>query len=122
MTRKPSVATLRRKADKLLQQAFVSNHPVCLICQQPTSCGHHYIYKSKSSFLRYEMNNLISLCAKCHMKHHFSGDPRIVQIILEKKGAAWANDLQKCRRIPCRLNKTYLRKVIERLESLKSYN
>lgn len=111
-----SIATLRRRADKLLQQVFMKDHPMCLCCPSPACNGHHYIYKSQSANLRYDLKNLVPLCAKCHMRHHFSGDPRIVQVILEKMGKKWADDLQARRRILRKINKTYLREVIEELE------
>jgi len=109
------VSTLRRKADRLFQIAFVKDNPYCLICGHPTSCGHHYIPKSRSNNLRYDISNLVPLCRSCHFKHHFAGDPHIVEVILQKRGQEWADDLNERRRIPRRLNITYLKEVIKEL-------
>lgn len=110
-----SVATLRRRADRLFQIAFVRDNPTCLVCGKPTSAGHHYVPKSQSNNLRYVMNNMIPLCMGCHFRHHTTGDPMIVETILKVKGKEWADDLNKKRRIPCKLNKTFLKEVIDNL-------
>ena len=110
-----SIATLRRKADRLYQQVGMKDNPPCLICDKPASCLHHYIPKSQSANLRYDKKNGVPICMGCHLKHHLSGDPYIMETILKKRGQAWADDLQARRRIIRKFNKGYLRGVIEEL-------
>lgn len=111
----PSITTLRRKADKLLQDKYVGLNRSCFVCGQVTSEMHHYIPKSQSNYLRYDQNNLIPLCRGCHFRHHNTSDPNIMATILRKKGMGWDELLQKERRISCKFNREYLNKIIERL-------
>ena len=113
--RKASIKTLRNRADKLFHQAILKKHPNCLICGKPANCAHHYIPKSQSNNLRYDLDNGIPICMGCHLRHHQAGDPRIAEIILEKKGKRWAESLHAKRRIICKMNKGYLTEVIEKL-------
>lgn len=89
---------LKDKMDRLLQKIQVPRNPKCIVCGEPTSEMHHYIEKKKSLYLRWDERNLVPLCRPCHCKHHFSGDPRIVQTILQVKGNAWADELELDRR------------------------
>lgn len=90
---------LKKKLDRLLQLKHVPLNPKCLVCGDRTSEMHHYIKKSHSNNLRYDKNNIVPLCKVCHCKHHISGDPRIHQVILKKKGHAWAEKLEEKRRV-----------------------
>jgi len=100
MKKKPSKKQLLKKElDKLIQQKYVPLHKHCLICTRPVSCMHHYIQKSQSLWLRWDERNLIPICAYHHCLHHQSGDPRVHQEILKKKGHKWADELEKERRI-----------------------
>ena len=114
---KPSVATLRRKADRLFHQVCLKNNPNCLICGKQAINAHHYVPKSQSNNLRYDTNNGISICMGCHLKHHRGGDPFIVETILKMMGKEWSDDLQARRRIICKMNKGFLKGVIEELEN-----
>ena len=83
----------RKRADALIQLIGVANNSTCLVCGNRCEVMHHYIKKSQSTKLRYCWDNLVPLCNSCHCKHHVTGDPRIVEIILQKKGQAWADNL-----------------------------
>jgi hypothetical protein len=90
---------LKKRLDRLIQTLTKLKYKSCLVCGQPISCGHHYIQKSQSLWLRWDMRNIIPICSKCHTLHHKSGDPRIHQEILRKKGHKWADELEAERRI-----------------------
>jgi len=90
--------TIKNKLDKLIQQIFIPKHPFCLVCGAPTSEGHHFVQKTQSMFLRWLEINMVPLCRKCHMMHHFSGDLMIVATISEKKGKEWLDYIQLHRR------------------------
>lgn len=102
------IVRLRDKADRLLQLRYVKLNPICYVCGKPTQVMHHYVYKSHSNNLRYDPDNLISLCNSCHFKHHWVGDSRIVATILRKKGFEWERNLNIKRYIIIKLNKEYL--------------
>lgn len=93
---------LEKKADTLLQQLVKKLYPRCEVCGNETQCGHHFIEKSKSNRLRYELINIIPVCRSCHSKIHnrFSyslGAYDIIDFIIKKKGRKWFNKLQKLR-------------------------
>lgn len=115
-TRKQSITTLRKTADRLLQLKYVPLNPRCFVCGQLTQVMHHFIPKSQSNYLRYRRENLIALCNKCHARHHLSGDPFIVAEIIKYAGNDWNNKLQTDRHILLKINKGYLQEVIEGLE------
>lgn len=107
---------LKRKLDRLIQDKLVKENPNCLVCGEQTSEMHHYIQKSQSLKLRWDTRNLISLCKSCHCRWHRSGDPRIHQEILRKKGHAWADELERDRRKIFKNTLTNLREELEKWE------
>lgn len=88
---------LKEKADKLMQQYYLKLRPRCLVCGKPTSCQHHYFPKSMAAILRYDEENLIPLCAGCHLRLHSASDPNINKIIVERMGVEWHERLNKKR-------------------------
>lgn len=110
------LSTLRRKADKLIQEYYVPRNLRCLICPSPTHAMHHFIPKSQSNYLRYREENLIPLCQNHHFAHHTKGDTSIGAEIVLIKGQNWLDDLQTKRHIIQKVNKSFYEKVIKRLE------
>ena len=117
-----TVKNLEKKADKLFQVQLIKLMPRSIISGEPTEVIHHYIYKSQSNNLRYDIDNGIPLTNKEHCRHHLSGDPSIVAGIIAVRGIEWHDSLQKKRRTICHLNKGYLQETITRLENLCDKN
>jgi len=90
----PSIKTARNKADSMLTPLVMKLHPNCLLCGNPTQVAHHHVHKSKSTRLRYELDNLIPLCASCHFKLH-QNESYWASIVVEKKGIEWFKRLDK---------------------------
>lgn len=111
---KSKLSTLRRKADKLLQEFYTQGN--CLVCNEPASCVHHYVPKGQSNNLRYDPPNLIPICQGCHFKHHTVGDPHIHNTIERIRGQKWVDDLEKRRHEICKFNVGYLEEIIENLK------
>ena len=111
-----TIAQLRKQADRLVQQVYLSENFTCLACGSPAQVLHHFIQKKQSNNLRFDPRNLVPLCVVCHCRHHIAGDPSIVISILREKGQVWADDLQRRRKKLVRFNKTYLNEVIARLK------
>lgn len=65
----------------------------CLICGGKLSTWHHWIPKSRSLFLRYNIKNSIPICNVCHYKIHFSSKPtevaEMVSVVEKKRGKEW---------------------------------
>jgi len=80
------------KADKLLQNWMRVKHAGerCEICGEPFQVSHHYIAKSQSTILRFDEENLILVCNKCHFKiHRTESGPYIGALIAKIKGSKW---------------------------------
>jgi len=93
-------ATLRRKADKLLQDYIRLKHKgeLCWVCgERYITCGHHFIPVSNSTATRYYIKNLIPICKNCHFKVH--SQPHLVEPVLcFKLGEEWYNDLMETKK------------------------
>lgn len=84
----PSIKTIRNKADALLTPIIKKLHPYCLLCAGFTEVAHHHVHKSASTRLRYELDNLIPLCTKCHFKLH-QNESFWASKIVEYRGMEW---------------------------------
>ena len=118
MTRKQSLKSLLKQADKLYQITLIKLKPKSVVSGLPTEVIHHYVPKSQSNNLRYDPENGVPLTNKEHTRHTLSGDPSIVADILKANGQQWHDSLQEKRKIICKFNKGYLKGVIKRLEAL----
>ena len=64
-TKSPNHSSYMKKADELFLKQFRGNH--CEVCQTTQgTCGHHIVPRSRSKALRYDMRNIIVLCAAHH--------------------------------------------------------
>jgi 5-methylcytosine-specific restriction endonuclease McrA len=97
MTTQQKKAKLRKKCDKLIQEAGRKTYKKCLVCGKPVSCLHHFYPKSTCSALRYDWSNLIPICNGCHFSHH-NGNPEIHIKVIEKKGNDWLESLRAKKR------------------------
>lgn len=93
----PKPSTMRNKCDKLLTPIIKLMHPYCLLqapnCSRVTQVAHHHVHKSKSSRLRYEIDNLIPLCHHCHVVLH-QNESYWAGIIIQKRGMEWFEKLR----------------------------
>lgn len=97
----PSLKSLRTKCDNLLTPIIQKKYPYCLLqasqnCAKVTQVAHHHVHKSKSSRLRYDLQNLIPLCGFCHTMLHndesFWG-AKVAQL----KGQEWFAYIEKAK-------------------------
>lgn len=92
--RKQTASSVRNQADKLLTPLIIKMYPKCLLCNNPTQVAHHHIHKSKSTRLRYEINNLVPLCHSCHLALHMNESYHASRIV-EIRGLDWFRDLER---------------------------
>lgn len=122
MVAKSETKKLEKEADRILQTKIVAENPECEICHHPTECGHHFIEKSKSNRLRYEMTNIIPVCSSCHTKIHnrFSyslGAYDIIDFIIKKRGQKWRDRLEVIRREAVHTTPQWYEEQIVKLKS-----
>ena len=96
----------------------------CIMCNDLMSAYHHFIPRSRSSLLRYDILNSIPLCQKHHYIIHFDVDPTkqadIVKKIELTRGKEWCDYIYGKRGIiNPNANKTWwVKEQIEILEKI----
>jgi len=115
---------LRRRADKIWGQIILTLYNKCFVCGAKAIDPHHFIPKGRCAKLRYNLDNGVALCRKCHIKHHWHSDPTIVATIVEKKGKDWYKRIKKMfqnaqkQQSNSFLTKKYYEEVINKLTTL----
>ncbi len=84
---------LRSKADELWFSKYCQ--PLCEVCYNVAIQCHHFYYKSSYGHLRYDPDNGISLCQKCHFVLHRQDPKKIEEQIIARRGIKWYNKLKK---------------------------
>lgn len=119
----PSLTTLRNKADALLTPIIKAQKPCCESCGAPTQVAHHWIEKSRSSYLRYDLRNLIALCHSCHARIHnrfgnsVTGAYDVADKIVQIRGIEWKQQLDHDAHKLTKVNREYYTENYERLNT-----
>ena len=118
---------LETKATKLwFNLALKKWKEVCEGCGEPASQMHHYIPKGRSRLLKFNVDNAVPLCQKCHYKIHFSPKPseiaRIVNKIRKGRGKKWCDyiDAKEREQLGGFYGIHYLEGVIEELTNMST--
>jgi hypothetical protein len=114
---------LKKTADRLYQELGRKINDHCLVCGGDYSCLHHFVKKSQSTALRYDIENGIPICVRCHCGIHQGLNDGVVARIAFIKGKEWLDDLEQKKREGAGLyyGKSWYREKIEYLkESLSS--
>jgi hypothetical protein len=115
--KRAEIRKLEKRADALYQIRCRELKPLSIISGEPTEVIHHFVPKSQSNNLRYDISNGIPLTNREHCRHHLSGDPSIVAKIVIEYGTDWYNILQQKRHQIQKHTKEYLEGVIDRLST-----
>lgn len=115
--RKPTVKSIRNQADKLLTPIIIKKYPKCLLCNNPTQVAHHHVHKSKSTRLRYEMDNLINLCHSCHLALHMNESYHASRIV-EIRGLDWFRKLEKMKNEIVKADIIWYSQQLEKLKTI----
>jgi len=106
---------LRKEADNLWKIAIIQHYgDRCLACGKPSGPPHHFIKKSRSNYLRFNISNGVPLCCGCHMKLH-QGEPEINQSIIAKRGKLWYNKIIRMKNTPVKVNLGWYQEQIDDL-------
>ena len=121
---KSTTSKLQNVADKLLQEANHILHKKCEACGGENQVGHHWIEKSRSSFLRYDLRNIIPLCNSCHSKIHnifgnsIVGGLNIAEKIISIRGKKWKTEMDRLQSEYVKTDISFYQANIEKLENL----
>lgn len=116
---KQSTSQWQNKCDALLTPIVIKRDPRCLLCSNPTQVAHHHVHKSKSSALRYYLDNLINLCHKCHQALHHN-ESYYASRIVSLKGLDWFHDLEVKKNQLIKVDVIYYQNTYERLSKIPS--
>lgn len=87
-----------------------------MLCSDPTQVAHHFVHKSKSTRLRYELSNLINLCHKCHQRLHHNESYEAGRIVT-LKGMAWFKKLERLKNETVKADWVYYQANLGRLQT-----
>ena len=118
-TKLPKVSTVRTKCDNLLTPLIKAMYPNCLLCRNETQVAHHHVHKSKSSRLRYELDNLIPLCGHCHVVLH-NNESYWASKVVEIKGLSWFQSIDRKKNEYVKTDVHFYIENLARLEALKN--
>lgn len=123
-TKLPSLKKLRDQCDSKLTPIIKKQSPACESCGAHAEVAHHWIEKSRSNFLRYDLRNLIPLCHSCHAKIHnrfgnsVVGGLDVAEIIIAKRGRAWKEDMDREHTTYVKVDRLFYMSNLERLSSM----
>ena len=87
---------LRKIADNLWHlRCFKIYGNKCEVCGEKANQVHHFYFKNSCPHLRYDLDNGLPLCIKCHAKLHFKDTKLVESLIIKKRGQKWFNKLEK---------------------------
>lgn len=119
----PSKKKLRSIADKLFTEVVIlSMGKLCEVCgYRNANTAHHFIPKSESGWLRYNLENGIPICMECHYQMHSARGPLLIGQIIGSRGLSWFDNLKKLKKEIHPSHKTvkFYKDNIQRLEMLK---
>lgn len=114
---KNPASRLQKECDALLQEVNKILHKNCEACGNPNQVGHHWIEKSRSAALRYDLDNIIPLCNSCHAKIHnifgnsVVGGLNVAEAIIGKRGVEWKQRMERDGRVIIKVNVEHYMKV-----------
>ena len=109
-----TIGQLKKQADRALQDFFRKIKTKCEICKNPYQVAHHFIKKSQSNYLRYDIKNLIFICQSCHSKFHSFSDALMTVWVYRLRGAKWMKYIEKHRHLLKKDNREELMKIIRK--------
>ena len=111
---------LQKELDKRWKVAVIKRWGLECFCSERASSPHHYIPKSRSTLLRYDVLNGVPLCRKHHYLIHFSHNPEeiraISQEIRDRRGIAWQNFIDSMKGRIQKPTVGWLKEQLERLQ------
>lgn len=109
---------LKKKANDLWRIRGLELEPLCCVCGKKAVLRHHFIAKSLSNSLRFDIKNGISMCWHHHQCFHSMGDPDIYEAMTRNKSAEWFAHIKTMRRKEVNTNLSFYEESVKILEKL----
>lgn len=84
---------IRKECDRLWKERVFEEWGDVCVCGQRAVQGHHFFPKGLYAHLRYEIENGVPICMRCHFIQKHMGDPAVVAGIIKARGQKWYQDL-----------------------------
>ena len=96
MTTQQKKTRLEKKGLELWKQACAKKWGTkCEICGKDASTFHHFIYKSASNALKFDVENGVPICRDCHFKIHRQKKNGFMALrIRDRRGKKWSDYIQ----------------------------
>lgn len=123
---KIKIKTLKNKADKLFQILGRLMYSNCAISNKPMDCLHHYVPKSQSLNLRWDIYNGVPIRTEDHQRVHRAFDPidilNMTNFMKVKWGLEWEDYIRENKHKVFKPTISRMREIIAQLESeIKKY-
>jgi len=108
----------RNRADKIWSETAIKLHPRCEYCGVRENLqAHHFIPRSLSSALRFDLKNAVVLCSRHHWLWHNRADGEIYAKIVLGRGQKWADYIKRKRKKMVKLTLGWYEKQIKSLQA-----
>lgn len=113
-----NLRALKRELDILWQEIVLAHADgSCELCGEPAYCGHHIFTKGSSQATRWNTQNGIAICVKCHYAAHSSNlCTETLAAIIDVIGASRFAEIRKAHRETKRWRKADYEEIKERLQ------
>ena len=125
MIPKPKKTKNKRKAlidklDKAFQIWGRAEYNFCFICGSGYSCLHHFIHKAQSTNLRWDKQNGVPICGRCHQRLHSRNDASETWIIEDRMSNRFGDDWKRyIQKEKVKMYKPGIKELEELLEEFK---
>ena len=110
---------LEKKLEELWKQAVKKKWGNwCSICSSSANLHvHHFVHRSKSNNLRYDVENGVVLCARDHLSLHNGQEAIMAVLIARKRGDKWWKYIEKQKNIFIRKNLGWYEDTLNNLQT-----
>ena len=92
---------LKKELDLLWKEKSLEKHGKICFCGVEASTFHHYVPRSRSLALRWDLENSVPLCHRHHYLVHFSHEPEVIRDICDRirqlRGKKWIDYIEGMR-------------------------
>lgn len=117
--KKSPLMKLKIQCVKLAMKQYLDMDPYCEICGEPATTCHHFIYQSRSNYLRCDERNLVAICRSCHYKMHQGYEQIFTGQLIRQRGWDWLNEMRNDSNVRIKDNKASWEAMLAQLKGKK---
>lgn len=113
--RKTPIATLKRKADKLMSHYIIARDKKCVICGSTKNLNNGHLISRRCNSVRWDFVNCNCQCYPCNFLHTHRPE-RYTQWFIKSYGSLMYQDLVDRSKKLVKVNRGYLEAIIKIIE------